>query len=302
MNAGPNASDGSALRTNLGRLTVNRILGIILATVWLACMAALVQRDVVPFWTAQDPPSQGAPSGRYQCRLANGVGKQIGTAWVTATNGPQLTTVESLTVLELGRITGLFRGLNRLAIQTDMTYERDGALNMFKITLHGAGMPIEVAAERYVHDFSCIVRIGESRTSLLLDGRMYDRLSESLRPFTHLPNLHVGQTWRIRLLDPLAMLKGDSFPFQEQLVRVVGRERIRHQGGMLECFRIESAGTVAWADGAGKVLRQELAVPLLGKMVLTDEPYDRAAHNAASASFRRSDVSAGEAILEMGAD
>jgi hypothetical protein len=281
---------------------VNRILGIVLAIIWLVCMSALVQRDVLPFWTAQEPPSQAALSGRYQCRLANGAGKQIGMSWVTATNGPQLTTVESLTVLELGRMTGLFRGLNRLAVQTDMTYERSGALSMFKISLHGAPMPIEVVAERYVHDFSCIVRIGENRTSLLLDGRMYERLSESLRPFTHLPNLHVGQTWRIRLLDPLAMLKGDSFPFQEELVRVTGREQIRHQGGVHECFRIESTGTIAWTDNSGRVLRQELAMPLLGKIVLTDEPYDRPAHNAASASFRRIDASAAEAVMDIGGD
>jgi hypothetical protein len=223
-------------------------------------------------------------------------------AWVCVTNGPQLTTVESVTVLELGRITGLFKGLNRIAVHSDMTYERDGTLNMFKINLDGAGIPIEIAAERYVHDFSCIARIGESRTSLLLDGRTYERLSESLRPFTHLAGLHVGQTWRIRLLDPLGLLKGESFPFQEQLVRVTARENIRHHGQHVDCFRIESAGATAWADDTGKVLRQEILVPLIGKIVLTDEPYSRAAHDAAAASFRKSDPSAAAAILEMGSE
>lgn len=263
-------------------------------------MAALVQRDVLPFWTAQDPPSRAIPGGHYQCRISNGADRVIGSAWVSVTNGPQLTTVESVTILDIGRLTTLFKGLNRLAVQTDMTYERDGTLSMFKINLVGAGVPIEIAAERYVHDFSCIARIGESRTSLLLDGRMYEWLSESLRPFTHLSGLHVGQTWRIQLLDPLGMLKGDSFPFQEHLVRVTRRETIRHHEQDVDCYRVESSGAVAWADESGKVLRQELAVPLLGKIVLTDEPYNRAAHDAASASLRRSHPGAAAALLEMG--
>lgn len=279
---------------------MNRIIGIILATVWLICMAALVQRDVLPFWTAQDPPARSFPGGRYQCNIAAGGGRPIGSAWISVTNGPQLTTVESITILDIGRLTTFFKGMNRLAVQTEMTYEHDGALNMFKISLIGAGVPIEIAAERYVHDFSCIAQIGDTRSSLLLDGRMYERLSESLRPFTHLAGLHVGQTWRIQLLDPLGLLKGDSFPFQEQLVRVTRRETIHHHDHEVDCFRVESSGAVAWADDTGKVLRQELSVPLLGKIVLTDEPYNRAAHDAASATLRRSYPGAAAALFELG--
>lgn len=281
---------------------MNRILGIILAAVWLVCMTALVQRDVLPFWTAQEPPDQGIPNGRYQCRIETNTGKRIGTAWVACTAGPQLTTVDSLTLLDVGRITGLFKGMGRLTVQTDLSYEKNGTLSMFKFNLQGAGMPIDVVGERYVHDFSCVARIGESRTSILLDGRMYERLTESLRPFVHLSGLHIGQSWRIRLLDPLAMLKGESFPFSEQLVRVTKRERIRHRGDDVDCFRVESPGTVAWADDEGKVLRQELSVPLLGKIVLTDEPYDRKSHHTATVSAGRGSIqeeSTGAALWEL---
>jgi len=88
-----------------------------------------------------------------------------------------------------------------------------------------------------------------------------DHLAETLRPFTHLKNLHVGQRWRLRLLDPIPLLQSGNMDLQISLVTVTGREPIDHGGRRIECFRVETEGAVAWVDDTGRVLRQEFKSP-----------------------------------------
>jgi hypothetical protein len=74
--------------------------------------------------------------------------------------------------------------------------------------------------------------------------------------------------------------------FKVQLAEVKRRETIHHSGKDTECFRIETDGTVAWADKAGRVLRQEVRIPILGCFVLTDEAFDRSSYNQANSHAR----------------
>ena len=57
-------------------------------------------------------------------------------------------------------------------------------------------------------------------------------------------------------------------------MRVTAREAIEHHGEDVECFRIETEQTVAWADDDGHIIRQEVTIPLLGRWTMIDEPYD----------------------------
>jgi len=265
---------------------MNRSLGVVITLVWLAAMTALVRRDVLPYWTAKDAPNQLTRDGKYQCGIANSAGKRIGTTFVTTTPGPQLTTVHSSTDLDLSALASYLPTQKQLLIDTDLTYEPDGRLFRFAFYLHGAAVPISVIGERIGHDYVCTATIGGTTTVIPLDWRVSEGLGEMLRPFTHLEGLHVGQRWRLRLLDPLAVLKGGDIEFKNQLVTVTGRETIESRGEPVECFRIETEGTIAWADDSGRVVRQEVLIPLLGKWVLTDEVFDQELYRAATATGR----------------
>lgn len=254
---------------------MNRFFGITITVIWLIAMAALVRRDVLPYWTAQDAPNQWSRAGGYQCGISNEVGKRIGTTWVTHTPGPQLVTVQSVIMIDLAGLGSYLPAAGRLLVDTNLTYEHNGGLMEFEFKLHGAGMPIEVSGERLGHDFACTARIGEVTTILPLDWRLSEGLSELLRPFTHLENLYVGQRWRLRLLDPFAMMTGGKVAFRTQLVTVTGQETIRIGGREVECYRIETDGATAWADDQGRVLVQEVRIPLLGRWRIEDEPFDK---------------------------
>ena len=275
---------------------MNRSFGVVITLVWLVAMTALVRRDVLPYWTAQAAPNQLTQAGRYQCKIANGAGKRIGTTWVSTTPGPQLVTVQSTTELDFAAMGSYLPARGKLLLDTDLTYEPDGKLFRFAFFLHGAGMPISVLGERLGHDYACTAKIGETTTIIPLDWRLSEGLGEMLRPFTHLEGLSVGHRWRLRLLDPFAVIKGGAIEFKTQLVTVTAKETIEVRNKGVECYRIETDGTTAWADESGRVVRQEVLIPILGKWVLTDEEFDEdtfrrttVAMNGGNPEFRSDD-------------
>jgi len=265
---------------------MNRAVGVISAVLWVGLMAALVQRDVLPMWTAQEAPTQSMPKGRYQVAIQNIAGIRVGTSWIVATEMPSASTVSSITELDFRRIPALAPVARPLMLQSELSYDADDRLEDFTFNLHGTGMPIQVEGGRYGHDFACTATIGRMQRTIPLDGRMSNSLGESLRPFTHLPNLAVGQRWCVRLLDPLALLNRESLQFKMYLAEVTARQTIEHLGEQVPCFRVEMPGTVAWADETGRVLRQEVELPLLGTWVLEDEPFDKAVYEAVAAECR----------------
>ncbi len=270
---------------------MNRTLGITISLVWLVAMAALVRRDVLPYWTAQAAPNHWSRSGSYQCAISNEAGRRVGTTWVTHTPGPQLITVQSVTAIDFAGLGSYLPVAGRLLIDTYLTYERDGSLMEFEFRLHGAGLPIEVSGERLGHDYACTARIGDVTTVLALDWRLSEGLGELLRPFTHLEDLHIGQRWRLRLLDPFAMITGGSVEFRTQLVTVTAREKVEVSGQFVECYRIETDGATAWADDTGRVVLQEVRIPLLGRWRIEDEPFDKSAMRSTIARIRGKEAS-----------
>jgi hypothetical protein len=82
------------------------------------------------------------------------------------------------------------------------------------------------------------------------------------------------------------MVKGQSLEFQTELAKVVRREIISHEGVKRNCFRIESHGVTAWSDDSGLIVRQEVELPLLGKWIMLDEPYDQQMRREAVSQFR----------------
>lgn len=244
-------------------------------------MVLLVRRDVVPFWSAQEAPSGVTPSASFQVAIRNSAGTRVGTTWVITTPTEGITTVRSQTLIDLRVVSALLPFDGPLLIVTTLTYHPADLLQDFKIRLDGAPVAVALRGERCGADFACTTTFGTAKKTVVLDGRLSQCLAETLRPFTHLRDLHFGQTWRIRLLDPLSLLQGQAPELKTQLVRVTARETISHDGQSVECFRIETEGTVAWANDQGRVLRQEVQIPLVGTWTLTDEPFDQETRHAA---------------------
>ena len=51
-------------------------------------------------------------------------------------------------------------------------------------------------------------------------------------------------------------------------------EQIEHAGAMVQAFVLQAEKLQAWVTPEGRVIRQELELPLFGTLTLVDEPYD----------------------------
>lgn len=264
---------------------MNRIFGIVITLTWLVAMAALVRRDIVPYWFAEDAPRSWAAAQEVQCGIFNDAGRRIGTSWSVITPGPQLVTTRGLTLIDLSALEGYLPIRGRLLLKTLLTYEADGPLVEFEFSLRGAGFPIEIAGERLGSDYACTAVIGGTRTVVPLDWRLSEGLGELARPFSHLDGLYVGRRWRLRLLDPFAVVTGGSLEFKTQLATVTKMENVDVRGAELECFRVETEGSTAWVDRDGRIVRQEARIPLLGRWTLLNEPFDREEMRVTAAGY-----------------
>src|SRR5690606_34576415 len=90
-------------------------------------------------------------------------------------------------------------------IETTTEFDPEGELDSFRMDVFGVPMTkIWVAGERRGIYFPCELQVGPLYRQANLDMSASRMISESLRPFTVLPNLYVGQSWRMQILDPLS--------------------------------------------------------------------------------------------------
>ncbi|MCK6457431.1 MAG: hypothetical protein L6Q92_13000 [Phycisphaerae bacterium] len=262
---------------------MNRLLSLVIVVVWAIAFSALVARDVLPYWRSDEPPRGFVPAGDYQVGLFDESDRRVGTTWVSVHNQANLLSVQSTTELSGVEPLGGAIRLPTLRLESAMAFSKpEQSLINFDADLRRDAEPlVSLKGLRLGEDFVCTVRVGSAVHDFSLDGRTSSLLTESLRPFHHLPALRVGQTWRLHVLDCLALLRNRTATFTTRLARVVGRETIRHRGRPVECFRIETTDAIGWADAGGHVLRQRINLPLLGTWELRDEPFDRAARQRA---------------------
>lgn len=261
----------------------NRIAGLTITAIWLVLMALLFTRDVIPYWYAQDPPSDRIPLDNHQVAIYNRDGDRLGTSWVRAIRSAQAQSVLGSTLIDMQRVSNILPVKGTLRLESTLTYDADNDLDDFRFLLDAGGMTAKVEGERYNEEFACIAEFGQFKRKMALDARISSYMSDGMRPFTHLSGLDVGHTWRLRLLDPIALITEREVRFRVQLVRVTAREFIEHHDQQVECFRIETDNTIAWADDDGRIIRQEVTIPLLGKWIMVDEPYDDQARRSGRA-------------------
>lgn len=262
---------------------INRWIGITSAALMLLANGTLVFKDLVPTWLAGDPPPNdlqllGAGEKRYvQVGIYDERNACVGTSWTVSHVSGTLLTVHSWTLLRPLRLPGDTR-TPQIRVHTVLTYQMTSGLDTLRIDVAGLPMPLTFSGEFVPpDDFPCNWRFGTQSGSFVLTADATRALGDVIRPFDRLPGLYVGQTWRLRLFDPLEHMMprwgGMDLSGQSVLVHVTGKETIEHGGRSVETFRVETRGAVAWADGDGRVLRQVVEVPLLGKLRLEDEEF-----------------------------
>jgi hypothetical protein len=275
-----------------------RLFAIAAVVVWLGAMAALVRRDVWPAWTAQDfpelKPGELIKSTRPQEQfgLFRGDGERIGTAWGTVS----VSAGETLSITGTVLLTGLPLMLRDIRVETSTEFDAQGELDNFSLDVFGVPMTtIRVRGERHGIYFPCDIQVGPLHRQANLEMSASRMIGESLRPFTFLPSLRVGQSWRMQILDPISAAISRRAEFTSVIATVTAKEVIYHNGESIECFVVQTAPqqSKAWVDATGRVVRQEVEMPGMGRVVVKDEPYDERAREKARERVRSTSFSQG---------
>lgn len=264
---------------------MNRWMGIVALGLMLSANASLVMRDLLPRWLAGNPPRSNAlrlqPGQRIdtQYGIFNAEKRRIGYSWTQSSRNEDIISVQHRTVLLEGAIP-LDVKLGSLRLDTNLIFRDSDQVDEIRVNVYGLGIPIRLEGEFFPpDDFACRWQIADQRGDFILPGRLTRSFGDVLRPFDSLTELTVGQSWRLELLNPLSGLLpewGGSLMSTEGLyVRVARSEEIEHGGTRVETFVLEADRLRAWVNHKGRVLRQEFDLPLLGTMILIEEPYDQ---------------------------
>lgn len=263
---------------------LNRWIGILTLALMLLANAALVFRDFVPAWLAGDPPENDyylLGRGEKRCAqlgIYDAADRRVGQSWTVSHILGNILTVESWHLLEpMSLPNGVRTPMIRVQIQ--LRYQERAVVDDLKLIVHGLPVPVSLSGEFVPPgDFAVQWSVGDHRGSVVLNAQATRALGDVIRPFDHLPGLYVGRTWRLKLFDPLAQLvpgwAGRDLTEDAMLVRVTAQESLHHRGETLDVFRIESQRATAWATTDGRIVRQEVDVPLIGRLTLRDEPFD----------------------------
>lgn len=261
---------------------IQRFIPVGIVLFWLVSMGWLVHHDIIPRWTAQDAPrfQQGDwltdRVRSSQVRIENAFGHRVGTAWTIY--NPSADRLSRRDVLFLTRIPKLPPLL--IVAESDFTVE--GKLDEFSLDVFGVGRPVKLIGEQFGEQFAFQLKIGPlPRQYFKIDASVSAMLGDAFRPFSVLPNLKVGQSWRMHVLNPFAVVSGIGPKTSPMVVRVIGREKLSRDGGSVECFVVQADHVKAWVDDNGLVLRQEMESPWGGRYAVVDEAFDAAALDAA---------------------
>ncbi|TWT45249.1 hypothetical protein RAS1_16710 [Phycisphaerae bacterium RAS1] len=280
---------------------LNRWIGILSVAAMLFANAALFTHEILPEWFSGDPPAnpnlQLGPDQqrRVQVGIFDKTGRNVGRSWTTAGRAAALTDVTVRTFLDVLALPGGLRTPQAL-IEISLQYQNSaGVVDELQLDVLGLGIPISLHGESIPPgEFPCRWRIGDEQGTLYLRADATRALGDVIRPFDELPNLYVGRTWRLRLVNPLSQLTpgltADALAVESVLVRVRGLERIEHDGRSVEAFRVEAPGAVAWVLPEGRVVRQVVQLPILGELTLRAEDFDEDEMNRVAARFDRSTV------------
>ncbi len=268
---------------------MNRWVGLLTFGAMLIANVSVFTRDIVPEWWAGDPPPTDAstlttelPERSVQVGIFNSSGQRIGSGWTMAKRSNDVVTVNSITLLGPITLPGV-TDTRALRIDTEITYQnRDARIDSLSLKVSGLPVPIEIQGQSLPSDqFPLAYTIGDTRGTFVLPGGATRAMRDVVRPFDRMRDLYVGQTWRLKLIDPLAHLlnpdsEAEEVRFDSIVVRVTEKTTLNHAGMPVECLIVDAGRMKAWVgEDDGRVLRQEIQLPLFGKLALIDEPFVR---------------------------
>lgn len=256
---------------------MRHLFDLTIVTVWCCSLAGLVWHDMWPSWTAGSPPLQ-VPMGQIEkpIQMQFAIDSQrfghMGSSWVEFWRMEAGVIARSTTLLEAHPFRKTIR------VDSHVGFNPSGHVDDLKVWVYGLPAQVMVEAASYGEDFPCIVTVGDQRHEFTLQKERAAAFAEVFQPFVYLKGLRVGQTWRIASINLLGSLWGEDPSPQPVIARVISREQIDHLGRKVECFRVETQGAAAWVDDQGRVLLQEVDLPMLGKAsIRLQEGFDQKA-------------------------
>ncbi len=263
--------------------------GFAIVVFWLVATAWLVWKDIVPAWTAQDPPKIVASDWvrqygrRAQFGIFDSRGRRVGSVWTHYAGGVSSEREDEIYLNGLPLL-----GPTPIYIDIRSKFNMEGMLDEIDIALLGFWDPIRIHGERFHSQFALGIDRGAAKNVIKIDLNLAGTFSDAFRPFDAMPNLFVGRSWRMQVFNPIAAVTGIGAEFIPMVVRVVRREVIQVDGRPRDCFVVETTNARAWVErSSGVVLVQEVTLPVGGTYTVRYETYDDAALRAADERFKR---------------
>jgi hypothetical protein len=254
---------------------IQRLLGIGVVLTWLLSMAWLVHHDIISGWLARDVPKFDAGAWltddklNSQARIEDKYGHRVGTVWSMHTRG-----INGLSRQDVFWLTKVATIPTNVRIEIDSDFTNEGTLDEFHLRVFGLGRRIELEGEDYSGSLAFRLWIDREHQLFKVDASSLGMISDTFRPFPTLPNVEVGQSWRMHAINPLAVISGVGSKLIPMLVKVTGKEFISTPEGPGECGVVKTDRARAWVDAEGVVLRQEMDLPVGGTLSIIAEPYD----------------------------
>jgi len=267
---------------------LQRMSGLGIVVFWVVSTSWLVWHDVVPAWTAQQPPRAVARGWIEQYGRESQFGiydqwdRRIGGVWTRYTSGTSTDRQDEIYVHELPILGAAF-------IEIRSSFNLAGQLDEIDIAVLGDWTPVRIHGERYHKEFAFRIDSGLFKQAFKIDLAVAGTFSDMFRPFDAMPNLQVGQAWRMQVFNPAAVVLGVGERFTQKLVQVTAREVIELNGGPRDCLVVEAPNVKAWVErSSGLVLVQQITLPIGGTYTVKMEPHDADALRRASDAFQQS--------------
>jgi hypothetical protein len=244
---------------------------------WLTSMSWLFWHDVWPVWTAQEPPPAVTPAWltpermQQQARIEDKHGDRIGTIWTVYTRSDVRTTREDLILIER------FPSINPIWLQAESAFGLGGQLEEMSATVSVPGLSLRLEGERFGSQMAFALDAGTLHQTFKVADADAGMIGDLFKPFSAMPDLRVGQAWRMKIFNPVAAVLGQGPRFIDLLVRVTGQDVVLSAGEVVNCLVVEAPNTRAWVGPDGVVHVQETELPVGGKIVIRREPFQERA-------------------------
>lgn len=234
-------------------------------------MIWLLAHDVWPRWTAKDAPALKATEwlrkeGRQsQYDLEDEFGR-FGSVWTEYQIDESSMSRSDL--IWIFRAPPLLAGFAPVRIHVDSTYTGAGVLDEITMRVETPHADVELHGERFHSGYSFKLNSGAIERTLKVPIASGGAITGAFNPLSALTNLQVGDKWNMQVVNPIATVTGIGDPFIPLLIEVTGEERLSLPDGEHTCTVVEAKGVKAWIDSHGAVQKQELLLPLLGRLII----------------------------------